>query len=53
LAAGQHHRTLQAIVPYRGLHQAGITTPTPQEAIFIAFDVLARDRRACRKPCSC
>ncbi|BBF85782.1 ferrous iron transport peroxidase EfeB [Aquitalea magnusonii] len=33
------------VVPYRGAHQAGITTPAPQEAIFIAFDVLAKDRQ--------
>ena len=32
-------------VPFNGVHQAGVTTPTPQEAIFIAFDVLARDRQ--------
>ncbi|KJV33908.1 peroxidase [Aquitalea magnusonii] len=32
-------------VPFAGVHQAGVTTPTPQEAIFIAFDVLARDRK--------
>lgn len=31
-------------VPFDGVHQAGIVTAAPQEAIFIAFDVLARNR---------
>jgi deferrochelatase/peroxidase EfeB len=31
--------------PYLGVHQAGVTTPGMQEAVFIAFDVLARDRK--------
>jgi len=35
----------QQVVPYRGRHQAGITTPAAQEAIFIALDVLAKDRQ--------
>lgn len=32
-------------IPYAGRHQAGITTPGTQEAVFIAFDLLARDRQ--------
>ncbi|MGY2051136.1 iron uptake transporter deferrochelatase/peroxidase subunit [Methylobacterium sp. JK268] len=31
-------------VPFRGLHQAGIVTPQPASALFVAFDVLAQDR---------
>lgn len=35
--------TLQS-VPFYGKHQAGIITPEPAEAIFIAFDVVAKSR---------
>lgn len=30
--------------PFRGIHQAGILTPQPASALFVAFDVLAEDR---------
>jgi len=36
------------IIPFQGAHQAGIDTPPPQEAIFIAFDVLATNRNGLR-----
>ena len=32
-------------IPYTGVHQAGVTTAGTQEAIFIAFDLLAHDRQ--------
>lgn len=36
-------QTLMQSVPFRGKHQAGIITPEPAEAIFIAFSVVAKD----------
>jgi deferrochelatase/peroxidase EfeB len=41
---GQATDTTQEKVPFRGLHQAGITTPAPAAALMVAFDVTARDK---------
>ncbi|MEU0089202.1 iron uptake transporter deferrochelatase/peroxidase subunit [Kribbella sp. NPDC006257] len=32
------------VVPFHGVHQAGITTPVQPHAVHVAFDVLAADR---------
>lgn len=31
-------------IPFYGLHQAGVTTPTPADALVVAFDVTARSK---------
>ncbi|WP_329530848.1 iron uptake transporter deferrochelatase/peroxidase subunit [Streptomyces sp. NBC_01450] len=31
-------------VSFHGAHQAGITTPAPRAAVFVSFDVIAKDR---------
>jgi len=36
--------TMAQRIPFEGLHQAGILTPRPQQAIFAAFDAVAPDR---------
>ena len=35
---------LKTRVPFAGLHQAGVATPRPAHAIFVAFDAVAQDR---------
>jgi deferrochelatase/peroxidase EfeB len=35
---------LLSTIPFHGVHQAGVVTPRPQFAVFVAFDVLAADR---------
>jgi deferrochelatase/peroxidase EfeB len=35
---------LLSVVPFHGVHQAGVATPRPQFALIVAFDVLATNR---------
>jgi deferrochelatase/peroxidase EfeB len=36
---------LATVVPFAGVHQAGILTPTPAQATLVAFDSVAADRQ--------
>ncbi|MBF2003802.1 MAG: deferrochelatase/peroxidase EfeB [Synechococcales cyanobacterium M58_A2018_015] len=36
-------------IPFFGVHQPGITTPTPAEALVVSFDVTARSRQELRQ----
>lgn len=38
-----------AVVPFHGVHQAGITTPAQDRLYFAAFDVVTRDRSELRR----
>jgi deferrochelatase/peroxidase EfeB len=46
LAASGRTRAVSGRVPFEGVHQAGITTPSPAHAIVAVFDSVAPDRRA-------
>jgi deferrochelatase/peroxidase EfeB len=37
--------TTKEIVPFYGIHQAGITTPTPAAGLVVSFDVLAKNKQ--------
>lgn len=47
MVAACENKLMQS-VPFRGKHQAGIITPEPAEAIFIAFSVVAKDLNGLR-----
>ncbi len=37
--------TTEQMVPFHGVHQAGIITPAPAQGLIIAFDVLAKNKQ--------
>ncbi|SEG81210.1 deferrochelatase/peroxidase EfeB [Actinacidiphila yanglinensis] len=48
-AAGQDGSASGRVVPFEGVHQAGIVTPQQAAATFVSFQVVAPDREALRE----